>query len=143
MNRDSIKLLRECNAGIKMGTSAMAKVIPHVKDAGLKSGLSACRDTHNDLGIRTKRLLKEAHEDTKSVHPIAQLMSEIKVSASVMMGGADKRIAHVMTDGCDMGIKSLTSYLNQYKNADRKSRAIAEELIASEEMLEVTMRSYL
>ena len=126
-----------------MGASAIAKVMPHVKDHELKSKLSTCRDTHNALGNQTKRLLTEAREDTKSAHPIAQMMSDVKVSVSMMMGGGDKRIASVMTDGCDMGIKSLNRYLNQYKNADKRSRGIAEELIASEEYLELTMRSYL
>lgn len=33
-----------------------------------------------------------------------------------------------MTDGCNMGIKSLSGYINEYKNADAKSMAIAEKL---------------
>ncbi len=143
MNRDSIRLLRECNAGIKMGASAIAKVMPHVHDPEMKAALGTCRETHNELGSRAHKLLKEAREDTKSVHPIAQMMSDAKVTMTVLMGGGDKKIADVMTDGCDMGIKSLNRYLNQYKNADKKSRALAEELIASEEYLEMSMRSHL
>ena len=71
------------------------------------------------------------------------MMSDAKVAMAVMMGGGDKKIADVMTDGCDMGIKSLNRYLNQYKNADKRSRNLAEELIASEEYLELSMRSHL
>ena len=64
--------LRECNAGIKMGASAIAKVMPHVKNPELKSALGTCRETHNELGSRAHKLLKKAHEDTKSTHPIAE-----------------------------------------------------------------------
>ena len=69
-------------------------------------------------------------------------MSDMKVRMKVMEGGDDK-IADVMTDGCDMGIKSLHRYLNQYKNADKEAKNIAERLIASEEYLEAKMRPFL
>ena len=48
-----------------------------------------------------------------------------------------------MTDGCDMGIKFLNKYLNQYKAADKEAKDIAKRLIASEEYLEASMRRFL
>ena len=48
-----------------------------------------------------------------------------------------------MTDGCNMGVKSLSRYLNQYKAADEQSKNIAKRLIQLEEGLSVNMRSYL
>ena len=45
MNDDSIKLLRECEAGIKMGISAIDDVIDDAQDKKLKSmhvGLQQC-----------------------------------------------------------------------------------------------------
>jgi hypothetical protein len=48
-----------------------------------------------------------------------------------------------MTDGCDMGIKSLNKYLNQYKRADADSKEIAERVIKIEDSLEQGLRSYL
>ena len=109
MNRDSIRLLRECNAGIKMGASAIAKVMPHVKDPELKSALGTCRETHNELGSRAHKLLKEAREDTKSTHPIAQMMSDAKVTMAVMMGGGDKKI------DLPIKIRAITVGMNRYK----------------------------
>ena len=48
-----------------------------------------------------------------------------------------------MTDGCDMGIKSISKYLNRYKYADNDARTLAKRLIASEEYLEARMREFL
>ena len=142
MNNDTVKLLRECNAGIKMGESAIKKVLPHAESEELKRTLEVCKNTHAELGDKTHGLLLSMNADTKPPHPVARFMSDVKVRMKVMEGGDDK-IADVMTDGCDMGIKSLHRYLNQYKNADREAKNIAERLIASEEYLESKIRSFL
>ena len=119
--------------------------IGHQKKAGieeLKRTLEVCKNTHAELGDKTHGLLLSMNADTKPPHPVARFMSDVKVRMKVMEGGDDK-IADVMTDGCDMGIKSLHRYLNQYKNADREAKNIAERLIASEEYLESKIRSFL
>ena len=143
MNSDTIKLLRECNAGIKMGENAIKKVLPKVKDQRLKRTLEVTKNTHAELGDRTHGLLLEGGVDTKPPHAIASLMSDIKISVSMLMDDSDKRVADLMTDGCDMGIKSLSRYMNKYKAADKRSMEIAKELIASEEYLENGVREFL
>lgn len=143
MNSDTVKLLRECNAGIKMGENAIKKVLPKVKDQKLKRALEVTKNTHAELGDRTHGLLLEAGADTKPPHPVASLMSDIKITVSMLMDDSDRRVADLMTDGCDMGIKSLTRYMNKYRAADRRSVQIAKELVASEEYLESGMREFL
>ena len=142
MNNDTVKLLRECNAGIKMGENAIKKVLPRTTSNELKHTLEVCKNTHAELGDKTHGLLLSMNADTKPPHPVARFMSDMKVRMKLMEGGDDK-IADVMTDGCDMGIKSLHRYLNQYKNADKEAKNIAERLIASEEYLEAQMRDFL
>jgi len=48
-----------------------------------------------------------------------------------------------MTDGCNMGVKSLHKYLNQYGAADERSKEIAKKLVNLEQKLAVDIRSYL
>ena len=142
MKNDTVKLLRECNAGIKMGKNAIKKVLPRTTSNELMHTLEVCKNTHAELGDKTHGLLLSMNADTKPPHPVARFMSDMKVRMKLMEGGDDK-IADVMTDGCDMGIKSLHRYLNQYKNADKEAKNIAERLIASEEYLEAQMRDFL
>lgn len=59
------------------------------------------------------------------------------------MRESDQTIAGLMTDGCNMGVKSLSKYLNQYKAADEKSREIAEKLIKLEEEFVGQIRGFL
>ena len=143
MTTDTINLLRECNAGIKMGESAIKQLLPHVKSNELRHTLEVCKNTHASLGDETHAMLLSYGADTKDPHPVARAMSSMKICASMMTKEGDKVIADLMTDGCDMGIKSLSRYLNKYKNANDDAKNIAKRLIASEEYLEGKMREFL
>ena len=70
-------------------------------------------------------------------------MSWIKTNMKMGMDNSDQTIADLMTDGCNMGVKSLNKYLNQYKAADEKTKDIAKHLINLEEKLAVDIRSFL
>ena len=59
------------------------------------------------------------------------------------MEDSDATIADLMTDGCNMGVKSLNRYLNQYAAADEVSKDITKRLINLEEQLTVDIRQFL
>jgi hypothetical protein len=48
-----------------------------------------------------------------------------------------------MTDGCNMGIKSIYKYLNKYDCANNDSREIANNIISAEQELRTSLRQYL
>ena len=56
---------------------------------------------------------------------------------------SDKTISNLMTDGCNMGVKSLNKYLNQYEAAEEKVKDITKRLINLEEKLAIDIRQYL
>ena len=70
-------------------------------------------------------------------------MNRLKTNVKLAMDTSDATIADLMTDGCDMGIKSLARYLNQYKAANESAKAITRRLIAAEESLGRDLRGYL
>ena len=74
---------------------------------------------------------------------MAKGMSWIKTNMKLGMDESDATIADLMTDGCNMGVKSLNKYLNQYEAADEVSKDIAKRLINLEEVLAVDIRSFL
>ncbi len=143
MNNDTVKLLRECNAGIKMGTNAFKKVLPRVKNNGLKREIESCNSLHCKLGDRAHGMLTDLGADTKPPHAIASAMSDVKISVQLMMNESDAQVARLMTDGCNMGVKSLSHYLNKYKMASTGAKELAEELISSEDALAEELRRYL
>ena len=74
---------------------------------------------------------------------MAQGMSWMKTNVKLAMDESDATIADLITDGCNMGVKSLSRYLNQYQAADEETKDIAKKLIKQEEELIIHMRSFL
>ena len=74
---------------------------------------------------------------------MARGMSQVKTNVKLALHESDAAIAELMTDGCNMGVKSLNQYLNQYKAADETSKDLAKRLIRLEEQLAVDLRGYL
>ncbi len=140
---DTEKLLRECNAGIKMGISSIDEVLPSVRDSRLKGILERSRREHADLGDETHELLLKYDCDTKDPHPVAKGMSWIKTNVMLRLDPGDKTIADLMTDGCNMGVKSLNGYLNEYALADSKAQKITARLIDIEERMAGDMAEFL
>ena len=143
VEQDTIKLLRECDAGLKMGTTSIGDVLPHVKNGTLKECLERCRAEHQKLGEEIEGQLEKFHDEGKNPNPIAKGMSWMKTSMKLGMEETDATVADLMTEGCNMGVKSLSKYLNQYKAADEESKDIAKRLIHLESQLAVDIRPYL
>ena len=143
VEQDTIKLLRECDAGVKMGVSAIDEVIEYVKSAELKNNLSDCLHEHNKLDEELQKLLDKYHDDGKDPNPIAKGMSWMKTNMKLVMSESDHTIADLITDGCNMGVKSLNMYLNKYEAADEGSKDICKRLINLEEELAIKIRKFL
>ena len=143
IEQDTIKLLRECDAGIKMGVDSINGVLDYVKSDTMKHSLSTCLNEHDKLSSEIEGMLQRYHDDGKNPNPMAKGMSWLKTNMKLAMHESDKTIADLMTDGCNMGVKSLNKYLNQYEAADEVSKDITKRLINLEAQLAVDMREYL
>ena len=143
IEQDTIKLLRECDAGIRMGTESIDEVVDSVRAPQMRDLLNTCRYEHAKLGTEIQSQLDRFQDKGKTPNPIAQKMSWIKTGMKLAMDESDATIADLMTDGCNMGVKSLNRYLNQYGAADEVSKDITRRLINLEEQLSVDLRSYL
>ena len=126
-----------------MGVKSINDVLKYVKSDRLEGMLTQCKNEHEKLGDEIKERLGKFQDDGKNPNPIATGMSWMKTNVKLAMKESDKTIADLMTDGCNMGVKSLNKYLNQYEAADEFSKDITKRLINLEEKLTVDMRSFL
>lgn len=143
IEQDTIKLLRECDAGVKMGISSIDDVLSYVKDEKMEKCLTKCKDEHEKLDDEIQERLDSFGDDGKAPDPMAKGMSWLKTNMKLVMNESDNTIADLMTDGCNMGVKSLNKYLNQYEAADEYTKDITKKLINLEEQLAIAMRDYL
>ncbi|MBE5867886.1 MAG: hypothetical protein E7293_02860 [Lachnospiraceae bacterium] len=140
---DTEKLLKECDAGAKMAVTSIDEVLDKVSDNGLKQLLTESKSTHEKLGNEIHSLLNEHGTQEKEPSLMAKGMSWMKTNMKLSMDNSDATVADLITDGCDMGVKSLSRYLNQYKDADHTSKEICGRLVSIEEKLCKDLRQYL
>lgn len=142
-NKDTIHLLKECDAGSKMAVTSIDEVLEYTHSADLKQLLSKSKEHHETLGNEIHSLLIDYSSEEKDPTPMAKGMSWLKTNMKLNMDNSDATIADLITDGCNMGIKSLHRYMNQYPCADKKVQNICEKLIKIEEELLRDLKGYL
>ena len=133
INDDTIKLLRECNAGVKMGITSLEEVLDNVHSEELKSILTECKGKHEQLGQETRDMLNDYDDSGKEPDLMAKGMSWLKTNFKLTIDSSDETIADLITDGCNMGVKSLRRYLNEYQAAEERVKDITNRLIVIEE----------
>lgn len=143
VEQDTIKLLRECDAGVKMGISSIEDVLDNVENDDFEKLLTDCKNEHEKLDKELQALLDKYNDTGKEPAAVAKGMSWIKTNVMIAMNDSDKTIADLMTDGCNMGVKTLNKYMNKYKAADEASKDITKKIIHLEEKLAMDIRQYL
>ena len=143
IEQDTIRLLRECDAGVKMGVSSIESVVERIHDERFRQVLVDSRHHHDGLDREIQQQLHRFHDGGKEPAPMAKGMSWLKTNAMLMVDNSDRTIADLMTDGCNMGVKSLHKYLNEYKAADEKAKELTKKLIDLEQKLAIDIRTYL
>ena len=126
-----------------MGVSSIDDVIKYVSSDGLKKLLVRCKKEHDKLDSEIQEQLLKYNDDGKEPAAIAKGMSWMKTNIMISMNDSDATVADLMTDGCNMGVKSLNKYLNKYEAADEVSKDIAKRLINLEEQLAIDIREFL
>ena len=126
-----------------MGVKSIDDVLKYVKSEELETALTKCKEEHESLGREIQSELHRYHDGGKDPNPIAEGMSWLKTNVKLAMKESDATVSGLMTDGCNMGVKSLSKYLNQYKAADENSKDITKRLISLEERLAADIRQYL
>lgn len=143
IEHDTIELLRECDAGIQMGISAIDEVKDHAKNSEFRSKLDNYQREYAQLQNEIQGLLHKYNDEGKDPNPLAKGMAWMKTNMSIAMNETDAEIADLITDGCNMGVKSLNKYLNQYKAADDVAKDFAKRLINLQEKQLKEMRQFL
>lgn len=141
--QDTIKLLNECNAGIKMAVESLDEVLDKAKNEKLITVLKNSLEEHKKLGDLTHEKLNEFHDKDKEPSALAKAMSWMSTNLKLFTGDVDEKIADLITEGCNMGIKSISRYLNQYPNSRDDVKDLVHQLIKIEDKLVLELRAYL
>lgn len=139
----TIKLLQEVNSGTQMAVDAIDEILEKVQDQKLADILSKSKKNHEHLGDETHALLQTYDDPPKDPGMIAKSMSWLKTNTKMLMDESDRTVADLITDGCNMGIKTIYRHMNEYSEAGENVQKLAKELIRLEEDLRKDLGSYL
>lgn len=143
MTNDSLKLLKECDAGLKMAIYDLDNINSGIKSEELKKIVEASRKEHIKIKSETENILKKSGEDEKDPPAVAKGMAYFKTNLKMLTEENDKAAARLLWDGCFMGIKTVIGYINEFKNAETSSKDVAKNIIKIEEQLLKDVKCYL
>ncbi len=143
MNDDTIELLKECNSGCKCATNSMEQVESYIHDETFKNLITEYNQKHTAIGDKCHALLNDADRDEKDPGAMAKIFSKLSTDIKLAINDDTSKIADIMVDGCNMGIKSISKILNQCKNASSESIRLAKELISTEQAFMDNLLIYL
>ena len=141
--KETVAILRECDAGVKMALASLDDVWEHVQHAELRAIINTTRAQHQSVGREVQQLLDEYGGKEKDPNPVARKMSAVMTRTKLGLDKSDAAVAKLLLEGCDMGVQSLHHYLNRYRGAEVPARALCRTLVAIEEQLGRDMRNFL
>lgn len=143
MNKDTVNLLKECDSGTKTAVNSIKEVLDDVKSQKLRELLNDSLSEHESIGNEIHNYLDSCGESGKEPNPMARVMSWMKINFKLMENKSDETVANLMFDGCSMGVKQLSEYLNSYTLAEDSAKRLAKRLINEEENLGKNLKEYL
>ena len=142
MNSDTVALLKECTSGCQMAMENVKQMRQYAKNSKLDALLEAYGEKHRKLEGQAASLLKQDGQQESSPKVIAEMMADTQMQFRMLFHHEDKEIAKIMMDGCNMGIQSVSGYLNKYGEASAESQAVARKLIDIEENFMQEMKDF-
>ena len=143
VSQDTIELLKECDAGCKMAMDSMEQIGRFVTDDQLKTVIQKYNNDHIKMEEDIHRMLNNHGAEGQEPNPMAKVSSWMQSQVKMMIKGDSKQAASLLTDGCNMGVKSLCEYKNSYKAADEKSVAMCEKLCDMETRMAADLQRFL
>lgn len=143
VSQDTVELLKECDAGCKMAMESMEQIKKYVTDDQLKTLIQKYNGAHIKMEEDIHRMLNNLGEEGQEVNPLAKASSWVQSEVRMMINGDTHQAASLLTDGCNMGIKSLNEYKNTYKAADEKSVYLCEKLCDVETKMVEDLQKFL
>ena len=129
-NEDTINLLKECDAGCKMGIDSIEQILDKVENKKLYDIIVKYLNDHQKL-------------QNKITDKLNEFGCAEEQPFKLIKGEHDKEIADLMTEGCNMGIKSINKYMNQYPAALESIKGLCYDLAELEENFAKDIRHYL
>lgn len=141
--KKSEEVLAEIHRNCCLALQSISDILPETEDTDVRETLMRQHDEYEKIGSRATLLAKEKNIALKNPGPIKKAMMWSSIKMNTMTDNSRAHIAEMMTQGTVMGITALKSSLSEMSRdeADAEIKALAEELLKTEEQFEKTWKS--
>ncbi len=138
MIKKSEEVLAEVHRNCALALQSISDILPEVEDDGVREELLHQHEEYEKLGGRAALLAKDRGVELKNPGPIKKAMMWSSIKMNTLKDNSRAHLAEMMVQGTVMGITALKSSLAEMseEGADEEVRALAEELLKSEEEFE-------
>ena len=143
MDKQTVTLLKECNAGCKMAVGSIDRIKEFLMNAELEQTLTAYKEQHKKLEEESSKLLAELGERGQQPDKIASAFSWITTEVKLLVKDDSTQIAKILMNGCNMGIQSISECMNKCPEASHDSISVAKKLVKCEEKFMEDLKKYL
>ncbi len=136
--KKSEEVLAEVHRNCQLALQSISDILPETEDGELKEELLRQHEEYERLCGKAALLAREKNIELKNPGPIKKAMMWSSIKMSTMTDDSRAHIADMMVRGTVMGITSLKTTLGEMSEgeADEDIKALAEELVKSEEQFE-------
>ena len=131
MDTSTYEILKECNSGCRMALNSIEQLAVYLKSQELQDLFCKYKEDYEKM---EKESIRFSEAET-----FAWISAEVKM----MLNDDSSKIAEMMIDGANMGIKSITEKLNRYPEAEKESISLAKKFEKTCEKLIQDMKKYL
>ena len=141
--KKSEEVLAEINRNCQLALQSISDILPETEDEDVRETLLKQHDEYEKIGSKATLLAKEKNIELKNPGPIKKAMMWSSIKMNTMNDNSRAHIAEMMTQGTVMGITALKSSLADMsdENADTDIKALAQELLRTEETFEKTWKN--
>ena len=141
--KKSEEVLAEVHRNCQLAIQSISDILPETEDNELREELLRQHEEYERISGRASILAKDKNIELKNPGPIKKAMMWTSIKMSTMKDDSRAHIAEMMVQGTVMGITALKSSLGEMSEdcADEDIKALANELLRSEEQFERTWKS--
>ncbi len=136
-------ILQNIYQGAKMGTDAIAKLLPKVKSDQFKDAMSAQLNGYQNFMGDACTKLTAINKAPEEVSIMQKIPSEIGMAMGTAMEKTDSKIAELMINGSVMGLAEIKKSVAGKNGVPADTMKLAQDVIAFEENNINNLKSFL
>ena len=141
--KKSEEVLAEVHRNCQLALQSISDILPETDDTEIREELMRQHEEYERIGGKAATIARDKNIELKNPGPIKKAMMWTSIKMSTMNDDSRAHIAEMMVQGTVMGITALKSTLSDMSTdyADEEIKALAKELLASEEKFEKKWKS--